>query len=164
MPLPGAGQLATRPSLNERGVEVNTNHRPNTSCCPDLLTSGDAIASLRPQSVGSRSVGRSALSDLATGGDKGGGAMSDAWSEESSMDERAAYLLNRGALLRRGAAGALGVSALPALLGSAPAWAAEAAGTVTVGSNASDAVPKKAYQTIYDAFAKSSGTQVKVNT
>ncbi|MFF7475820.1 extracellular solute-binding protein [Streptomyces sp. NPDC008092] len=36
--------------------------------------------------------------------------------------------------------------------------------TVSLGSNASDAVPKKAYQSVYDAFKKSSGVTVKVNT
>ena len=36
--------------------------------------------------------------------------------------------------------------------------------TVTVGSNQSDAVPKKAYASLYTAFGKQSGITVKVNT
>jgi multiple sugar transport system substrate-binding protein len=36
--------------------------------------------------------------------------------------------------------------------------------TVTLGSNASDAVPKKAYGDIYTAFTKQSGVKVNVNT
>jgi len=37
-------------------------------------------------------------------------------------------------------------------------------GTVSFGSNASDAVPKKAYQDVFNAFKKAAGTDVKVNT
>ncbi len=39
-----------------------------------------------------------------------------------------------------------------------------AGGTVTVGSNYSDAVPKKAMQNVFDAFTKKTGIQVVVNT
>jgi multiple sugar transport system substrate-binding protein len=41
---------------------------------------------------------------------------------------------------------------------------ASGGGTVSFGSNASDAVPKKAYQAVFDAFKAKSGTDVKVNT
>ncbi|MET3806299.1 multiple sugar transport system substrate-binding protein [Nakamurella sp. UYEF19] len=37
-------------------------------------------------------------------------------------------------------------------------------GTVSFGSNQSDAVPKAAYQDVFDAFTKASTTSVKVNT
>ncbi len=37
-------------------------------------------------------------------------------------------------------------------------------GSVSIGSNASDAVPKKAFQSVFDAFSKASTTSVKVNT
>jgi multiple sugar transport system substrate-binding protein len=47
--------------------------------------------------------------------------------------------------------------------GSATASGA-AGGSLTLGSNLSDAVPKKALQDIVDAFTKGSGTAVKVNT
>src|SRR3954471_19195673 len=37
-------------------------------------------------------------------------------------------------------------------------------GTVTIGSNASDAVPKAAYVKVFDGFNKKTGGTVKVNT
>jgi multiple sugar transport system substrate-binding protein len=40
----------------------------------------------------------------------------------------------------------------------------KASGTVTVGSNASDEIPKNAYQAMYDQFEKDSGVKAKVNT
>ena len=40
----------------------------------------------------------------------------------------------------------------------------KASGTVTFGSNYSDPVPKKALQDVFDAFEKSSGIKVDVNT
>ncbi|HVN60275.1 MAG TPA: extracellular solute-binding protein, partial [Gaiellaceae bacterium] len=39
-----------------------------------------------------------------------------------------------------------------------------AAGTVTFGSNYSDAVPKKAMQNVFNNFTKKTGIAVKVNT
>ena len=74
--------------------------------------------------------------------------------------------LTRGRLL---AAGAAGVGAWYGLTsGSAAArstiWRSLAAGTVTVGSNASDPVPKKAFANVYAAFTKKTGTKVSVNT
>ena len=80
--------------------------------------------------------------------------------------------------LLKGIAGAGAFAAVPSLAacgsssspsaaapaGSAGAGAA-AKGTVTFGSNGSDAVPKAAYQAVADAFkAKNSGVDVKVNT
>src|SRR5437763_5473319 len=41
---------------------------------------------------------------------------------------------------------------------------ASASGTVTLGSNQSDAVPKKTYQTLVDDFDKKTGVTTKVNT
>jgi multiple sugar transport system substrate-binding protein len=51
-------------------------------------------------------------------------------------------------------------SSAPAASSSAPA----AGGSVSFGSNASDAVPKAAYQKVFDAFKAKSGIDVKVNT
>ncbi len=47
---------------------------------------------------------------------------------------------------------------------SAAASVAQVGGTVSFGSNQSDAVPKKAYQEVFDAFTKATSTTVKVNT
>jgi multiple sugar transport system substrate-binding protein len=73
-------------------------------------------------------------------------------------------------IMLKGLLGAAGVAALPALAAcsssSSPSASGGAAtGTVTLGSNASDAVPKKAFQAVYDAFqAKDASIKVKVNT
>ncbi len=76
-------------------------------------------------------------------------------------------------MMLKGLLGAAGVAALPATLAacssssgsSASPSGGAASGTVTLGSNASDAVPKKAFQAVYDAFhAKNAGISVKVNT
>ena len=83
----------------------------------------------------------------------------------------AATGLSRRGLLR----GALGVGAglsLSALLeacgssssGGGSSSSTKATGTVTVGSNASDAVPKKAYADVFAAYTQKSGVQTKVNT
>lgn len=68
-------------------------------------------------------------------------------------------------------AGAVAASPLLAACGSSSNAAASgaasggsASGTVSFGSNASDAVPKAAYQKVFDAFTAKSGIQVKVNT
>ena len=82
------------------------------------------------------------------------------------------YLLSRREALKRGVGGAVGLTALPAFLaacgaeeekggGGAPG---QVGGTVTVGSNASDAVPKKAYGEVFNAFDRKSEATVKVNT
>jgi multiple sugar transport system substrate-binding protein len=81
----------------------------------------------------------------------------------------ARQLTRRGVLAAAGAAGlaaAYGATASRArAAGAVPAsWLAEAGGTVSFGSNASDPVPKAAYATVFKAFAKKTGTKVSVNT
>lgn len=52
-----------------------------------------------------------------------------------------------------------------AVAGSSPAASvAQVGGTVTFGSNASDDVPKKAYQAVFQAFKTASGVNATVNT
>ncbi len=74
-------------------------------------------------------------------------------------------------IMLKGLLGAAGVAALPTLAAcsssSSPSTSSTgaASGTVTLGSNASDAVPKKAFQAVYDAFhTANTGINVKVNT
>ncbi len=55
-------------------------------------------------------------------------------------------------------------SAAGSTASSAAGSIAQLGGTVAFGSNASDETPKKAYQAVFDAFNKLSGTEVKVNT
>lgn len=65
------------------------------------------------------------------------------------------------------AAGSTAASSSAASSGAASSAAAgikKLGGTVSFGSNASDAVPKKAYQTVFSAFKQASNTDVKVNT
>ncbi len=78
--------------------------------------------------------------------------------------------LDRRTLLR-GAVGVGSLMAAPSLLAacgsssSSPSAPVSATGTVTLGSNASDEVPKKALQAAVDAFQKANGgLTVKVNT
>ncbi|MEP6651027.1 MAG: carbohydrate ABC transporter substrate-binding protein, partial [Lapillicoccus sp.] len=80
--------------------------------------------------------------------------------------------MSRRSLLR-GALGAGAMLATPSLLaacssspsGSSGGGTAAATGTVTLGSNQSDAVPKAAVQSVVDAFQKAnSGLTVKLNT
>ncbi|MDX2948995.1 ABC transporter substrate-binding protein, partial [Streptomyces caniscabiei] len=68
--------------------------------------------------------------------------------------------------LLRGMGGAAVLGAGIPLLGACGGSGGGTAGskTVTVGSNASDAVPKKAFADIYAAFTKQSGIAVDVNT
>ncbi len=67
-------------------------------------------------------------------------------------------------------AGAVAASPLLAACGSSSSTtssssgSASGGGSVSFGSNASDAVPKAAYQKAFDAFTAKSGTAVKVNT
>ncbi|MER5472980.1 ABC transporter substrate-binding protein [Streptomyces sp. NPDC002685] len=71
---------------------------------------------------------------------------------------------SRRTLLRGiGGAAALGAG-IPLLSACGGSGSAADAKTVTVGSNASDAVPKKAFADIYTAFKKQSGIAVDVNT
>ncbi|AXK32004.1 carbohydrate ABC transporter substrate-binding protein [Streptomyces armeniacus] len=69
-------------------------------------------------------------------------------------------LPSRRALLRGTAAGA-GAITLPALLS---ACSQPGDGPVSVGSNASDKAPKKAYEEVFGAFKKTSDKDVEVNT
>ncbi|MET7353820.1 ABC transporter substrate-binding protein [Streptomyces mirabilis] len=70
----------------------------------------------------------------------------------------------RRALLR-GVGGAVALGAgLPLLSACGGSGAASDPKTVTVGSNASDAVPKKAFADIYAAYQNKSGITVDVNT
>ncbi len=55
-----------------------------------------------------------------------------------------------------------GATPAPTAAGTAPATAA--AGSFTLGSNASDAVPKATLQSIVDEFTKQTGITVKINT
>lgn len=72
--------------------------------------------------------------------------------------------------LLRGALGAGTLLAAPTLLSacggdSGTSATGKATGTVTLGSNQSDAVPKAAVQAVMDAFQKAnSGLTVKINT
>ncbi|WP_030566514.1 ABC transporter substrate-binding protein [Streptomyces aureocirculatus] len=71
--------------------------------------------------------------------------------------------MSRRELLRGTALGA-GAVTLPALLTACGDGPGGDKGEVTVGSNASDAVPKKAFAAAFDAYEKQSGKRVKVNT
>lgn len=62
-----------------------------------------------------------------------------------------------------GGAAALGAG-IPLLSACGGSTSSSGSKTVTLGSNGSDAVPKKAYASIYKAFEASSGTTVDVNT
>ncbi|KUN80596.1 sugar ABC transporter substrate-binding protein [Streptomyces bungoensis] len=68
--------------------------------------------------------------------------------------------------LLRGAGGAalLAGAGIPLLSACGGSGSSSDPKTVTVGSNASDAVPKKAFAEIYAAFKKQSGVTVDVNT
>ena len=83
-------------------------------------------------------------------------------------DLAARQLTRRGALAAAGAAGltaALGGLTAGRASGAIPSGSlAHLAGTVSFGSNASDPVPKKAYENVFAAFTKQTGTKVNVNT
>ncbi|WP_328744775.1 ABC transporter substrate-binding protein [Streptomyces sp. NBC_00285] len=68
--------------------------------------------------------------------------------------------------LLRGAGGAalLAGAGIPLLSACGDSGSSSDPKTVSLGSNSSDAVPKKAYGEIYTAFTKQSGVTVKVNT
>ncbi|MGP3953268.1 ABC transporter substrate-binding protein [Streptomyces sp. 7N604] len=65
--------------------------------------------------------------------------------------------------LLRGAAIGTGAVALPSVLAACGSGPGDA-GTIKMGSNASDAVPKKAFAQAFDAYEKKSKKTVKVNT
>jgi multiple sugar transport system substrate-binding protein len=83
-------------------------------------------------------------------------------------DELAArQLTRRGLLAGAGAGGLAAVYGLTAARarGAVPAgWLSELAGTVSVGSNASDPVPKAAYAAVFKAFSRKTGTKLSVNS
>ncbi|MGP3925002.1 ABC transporter substrate-binding protein [Streptomyces sp. 8N616] len=70
--------------------------------------------------------------------------------------------MSRRTLLRGAAIGA-GAVALPSVLAACGSGPGDA-GTIKMGSNASDAVPKKAFAQAFDAYEKKSKKTVKVNT
>src|SRR6478752_2339160 len=73
--------------------------------------------------------------------------------------------LLRGAVGVGALLGAGGLAACGSSSGSSGVPTGAVTGTVTVGSNQSDAVPKAAVQSYMDAFAKANaGTTVKINT
>ncbi|GAA3767511.1 ABC transporter substrate-binding protein [Streptomyces chiangmaiensis] len=72
---------------------------------------------------------------------------------------------NRRSLLRGvGGATLLAGAGIPLLSACGGSGAASDPKTVSLGSNASDAVPKKAFEEVYAAFKKQSGITVDVNT
>src|SRR4051795_12979440 len=79
----------------------------------------------------------------------------------------ARHLTRRGLLAAAGAGGlaaAYGVTAARARGAVPAAWLEQLAGSVSVGSNASDPVPKAAYAAVYKQFTAKTGTKLKVNT
>ena len=78
-------------------------------------------------------------------------------------------LLTRRTVLQTGVAGLAAVYGLAGCgddddAGGGSEGGGKPSGTVTFGSNYSDPVPKKALQEVFDAFEKSSGVKVAVNT
>ena len=61
-------------------------------------------------------------------------------------------------------AGGLGLAGCTGTSTTSSSAAATGGATITFGSGASDDVPKRAYQAVFDAYAKKSGNTVKVNT
>jgi multiple sugar transport system substrate-binding protein len=93
--------------------------------------------------------------------------MSDPTSRSSDPGEVGNPTISRRKLLYTGAAGAASIYGLTASRGWAglrPSAAARPSGTVTVGSNYSDANPKKAMAAVFNRFEQRSGVDVKVNT
>jgi multiple sugar transport system substrate-binding protein len=95
--------------------------------------------------------------------------MADARPVSRDPGEVGGTLLTRRKLLYSGASGAAvayGLTAATAGAARRPlvSRASAASGTVTFGSNASDAVPKQALANVFAAFKKKSGVDVKVNT
>src|SRR3954447_19623802 len=79
----------------------------------------------------------------------------------------ARHLTRRGLLAAAGAGGlaaASGVAAARARAAVPAAWFDQLAGSVSVGSNASDPVPKAGYAAVYKQFTAKTGTKLKVNT
>jgi multiple sugar transport system substrate-binding protein len=95
--------------------------------------------------------------------------MSDPEARSPGPNPFESRVLSRRSLLVSGAAAAAayGVSASSGRAALRPlrrAGVSKASGTVTVGSNYSDAIPKKAMQAVFTAFERRSPVNVKVNT
>jgi multiple sugar transport system substrate-binding protein len=96
--------------------------------------------------------------------------MSDPEPRSADPLEGESQLLSRRSLLVTGAAGVAAAYGLTASKGAAALrpgrWtaASKASGTVTVGSNYSDANPKKAVAAVFARFQQKTGIKVKVNT
>src|SRR3954467_7349519 len=92
------------------------------------------------------------------------------WGSEVQEEERMTQLSRRTVVKGMAAAGA--VAAFPAIAAcgdddsssSSGSSNSKGGGTVTFGSNASDAVPKKALGEVFTGFTGKTKTQVKVNT
>ncbi|MFI5971973.1 ABC transporter substrate-binding protein [Streptomyces sp. NPDC051452] len=82
-----------------------------------------------------------------------------------SPSGRSALAPSRRSLLRTaGGAALLAGAGTPLLTACGGSGSSADPKTVTLGSNASDAVPKKAFESVYAAFGKRSGIRVAVNT
>src|SRR5436190_3101419 len=90
--------------------------------------------------------------------------MSDSEAGATGLDELTDGSLTRRGLLASGAAGLATLYGLRAADGLAAPLRRLASGTVTVGSNYSDATPKKAMAAVFKTFTKKTGIDVKVNT
>jgi multiple sugar transport system substrate-binding protein len=94
--------------------------------------------------------------------------MSDPTRHSSDPADVGAQFITRRKLLFSGASGVAAAYTLASARGAVAAadWvdALAASGTVTVGSNYSDAVPKKAMANVFAKFTQKSGIKVKVNT
>src|SRR5436190_20391533 len=90
--------------------------------------------------------------------------MSDSEAGATGLDELTDGSLTRRGLLASGAAGLATLYGLRAADGLAAPLRRLASGTVTVGSNYSDATPKKAMAAVFKTFTKKTGVKVEVNT
>ncbi len=116
---------------------------------------------LRVLGAGVASAAAVPLLSSCTGTSTGGAAASTTSAATTSSASSAAS--GGGATSSAMASGA--TSSMATSSGSATGAAIKKlGGTVSFGSNASDAVPKKAYQQVFDSFTKASTTAVKVNT
>jgi multiple sugar transport system substrate-binding protein len=90
--------------------------------------------------------------------------MSDPESRSSDSSEVSRPLISRRTLISSGAAGVAALYGLRSTDALGAIERAVASGTVTVGSNYSDANPKKAMAAVFKRFEQKSGVKVKVNT
>jgi multiple sugar transport system substrate-binding protein len=88
--------------------------------------------------------------------------------EEPTLPETSGFTTDRRTVLKGIAAGAAGVAALPWLAACTGTSSSKSASTTskstTLGSSASDAVPKAAIAGMVDAFKAASGDSVTINT